>query len=283
MKKSIIVDPIVSLETNSSYCRCLENIIDDGVFDVIEIWDTLDENILSLINLYSKYVEFDVSLSPLLRKQNMDLSYKNLFSSNLISLVNSRIEKLSEIGIKNVSFSSPFFYQGVSRTIQTNKFLCSLLNICEKAEQLGVSVSFESFDISVDKKRLLGKTSEILWFFETFKQYCANLFLTWDLGHICLEDKEYLRSLKMLDIYIKRIHISNYSLDCSKWYFGDKHLPFGMLGDVQEQDIQNVIDYVKKLNDVSVAFEVSANLFLKDFDSFEKTYQYIKALYSMYF
>ena len=56
-----------------------------------------------------------------------------------------------------------------------------------------------------------------------------------------------------------------------------------MLGDVQEQDIQNVIDYVKKLNDVSVAFEVSANLFLKDFDSFEKTYQYIKALYSMYF
>ena len=67
------------------------------------------------------------------------------------------------------------------------------------------------------------------------------------------------------------------------WYFGDKHLPFDIIGKIGKEDILVIINYLKQIdNEISIAFEVAKNKrydFLLDFPS---SYNYICFLQNNY-
>lgn len=283
MKKSIIINPLLENEDPTDYHLMIEKIICDGYFDVLEIWDTLDKKVLDIFAKYSKYIEFDVSLSPLMSSNHLSLNSDiHEITEKSMQYVFNRLKLLAELGVRHISISSPNVCTNINRAEQIYNFNSVLKNICVYAKTYNISVCFEGFDISVDKKRLLGVTSELYDFFELLQNECPNLFLTWDLAHICLEGTDYLDSLNKLNKYIGRIHISNYSLDKEKWFYGDKHLPFGKFGCISNEDIQNVINYAKRLSNISVAFEVASHKKIKGIDSFKHTYSYLSALTQLY-
>ena len=121
-------------------------------------------------------------------------------------------------------------------------------------------MGFEAFDVNKDKCRLLGKTDELLKFFTKIKKEEDNFALTWDSGHFALEEENLIESLKKLKKYIRRIHISNYSLNYTQWYYGDKHLPFDSFGSMSITMIEELIKFVNtEMNNTveSVSFEVA--------------------------
>lgn len=279
LKCSIIVNPLWNTTEVVEHPLLLKRIIRDGRFPVIEIWDTLNIEVLQLLEKFSMDIEFDVSLSPLMNNQKITFPFWGVSESANASFeyIKQRIAFLSHIGIKNISISSPQFYEGVDRVQQIESCILSLGQICDFANEYGMCVCFEAFDVFEHKKRVLGYTPELLQIFDVLS--CSNLFLTWDLGHICLNHENPLDSLHTLIKHIKRVHISNYSLNSNTWFFGDMHLPFDFEGNIKSEDIVNVIDYLKSnSNNLSIAFEVAACNQIHFLKTFTDSYEYISSL-----
>lgn len=156
-----------------------------------------------------------------------------------------------------------------------------IYKVCEFAQNGDILISLEGFDVSVDKKRLLGTTPELDAFLGKLQSKVNNLSLTWDLGHICLEEKSYLPSLLKLKKYIRHVHLSNYSLDSEKWYFGDKHLPFLIEDGIKLSDLKTIITYIRDSPEISIAFEVASNRRIVECDTFLKTYKYVLQLFEI--
>lgn len=283
LKRSIVVNPLWNMTAAVEYPSLLKKIIRDGRFPIVEIWDTLNIEVLQLLERFSMSIEFDVSLSPLMNDQNIAFPFWGLSKTANASFeyIKQRISFLSRLGIKSISISSPPFYEGVDRERQIESCILSLEVICDFANEYGINVCFEAFDVFEHKKRVLGYTPELLQIFDMLS--CSNLFLTWDLGHICLNHENPLDSLNALIKHIKRVHISNYSLNMNTWFFGDMHLPFDSEGNIKSEDIVNVIDYLKSnSNNISIAFEVAACNQIHFLRTFTDTYEYISSLSSKY-
>ena len=281
IKNSIIVDPLWDTANKGEQSRLLYNIISNNFFDVVEIWDTLDNDVLSMIEKYSSKVEFDVSLSPLMNEHKYNLTSNRKNINIAINYLRHRITSLSNIGVKNISLSSPIFDLSISRQKQVENFCASLKQVCDIADKHGIQVCFEAFDVFADKKRLLGTSLEIYKLFQNIDS--NNLHLTWDLGHICLNRENYIESLELLKTYIKRVHISNFSFDKNDNIYGDKHLPFDKVGNIKCVDIKRIVDYIQKTNlDISMAFEVASNVHIKNVETSFKSYKYVCSLVKQY-
>lgn len=288
IEKSLIVNPLWNTTPAEHQIDLLNNIINDGFFSTIEIWDTSDADMLEILRNNAKHINFDVSLSILMQKQgvpNCVSSPKQ--SEKWIAYILERIQSLSQIGIKSISISSPVNNPNVDRKKQIEFFKAAITEICRSASQKSMTVCIEPFDISVDKKRILGTTLEIQDIFE--HKICDNLFLTWDLGHVCLNNEDYLTSLESLLSYTKRIHISNYNLDYNSIYFGDKHLPFNKAGMIREDDIIAIVRFLKQNNEncmlgrnITIGFEVATNELISSVYCFEETYKYVCSIIDTY-
>jgi xylose isomerase-like TIM barrel len=288
IEKSLIVNPLWTNTPAEHQIDLLNNIIDDVLFSTIEIWDTSDAYMLEVLKNNAEHINFDVSLSVLMSKQGIP----NCVSSpkqveKWTTYIIKRIQSLSQIGIKSISISSPVNDPNADRIKQIESFKEAITEVCRKASQKNMIVCIEPFDVSVDKKRILGTTLEIEDVFE--HRICDNLFLTWDLGHICLNNEDYLISLESLLSYIKRIHISNYNLDHNSIYFGDKHLPFNKIGMIRENDITAIMCFLKQKNEnhllgrnISVGIEVATNELLPSVSCFEQTYKYVCSMINTY-
>lgn len=275
MKKSIIINPL--LDSSCSFVNTIESVLRDQFFSVIEIWDTSDQDVLSFIERNYQNIEFDVSLSPLMNTTGYSLAAN---SSAALSYAKNRISLLTSIGVESISISSPHFLSSIGRIKQIDCFVEEIKEICDYAKMYNASICFELFDIAEDKKRILGKTREICDFYK--KVNCSNLFLTWDLAHVCLNHEDYLWSLGQLLEHIKRVHLSNYSLNRNVWFFGDKHIPFDIIGDIGKNDILSILAFLKRKNDISIAFEVATNSRFDFLLDFKESYRYICELENSY-
>ena len=278
---SLIVNPLWNGTPRKYYAKLLREIISDELFSIIEIWDTFDAGIIE-IQKECRHVRFDVSLSPLMAEQSVCNCVSNLENTKRwIDYSIQRIQQLYFLNIKDVTISSPVVDNNVERRKQIELFEDALTTVCKFANDYGVSVSLEPFDVFVDKKRIIGTSKEIKEIYD--RNECGNLYLTWDLGHICLNQDNYVESLNSLLQYIKRIHISNYNLDKKSIFYGDKHLPFNNKGRINSNDIITIVDCLKKSErDVSVGFEVSVNAQIELVQNFRKTYQYVSLLSNKY-
>lgn len=184
----------------------------------------------------------------------------NIDNIRVLEYVKRRVASLVTCGIKDITFSSPTVRKDISFRQSIDILVQLLLDICEYCAEFGVEVGFEAFDVTKDKCRLLGETNELFNILKTIRGVRDNFSLTWDSGHFALEGENLFDSLEKLKKYIRRIHISNYSLKSNKWYYGDKHLPFGLLGSMTIPMIKEIIGYINtEMNSTveTVSFEVA--------------------------
>lgn len=268
-------DALVNLDIASRQCP----------FGLLEIWDENTNDFERCLKRIVKYVNVDVYLSPIMQKQGLDLIGLTVEEiQQILEYVKGRVASLEKCGIKNITFSSPKVRADMSYRQSIDILVQLLLDICEYCAELGVKVGFEAFDVTKDKCRLLGRTNELLSIFQIIRCLRDNFSLTWDSGHFALEGENLLDSLTKLKKYIRRIHISNYSLKCNEWYYGDKHLPFGSLGSMKISMVEEIIKYIyAEMNDTveTVSFEIACQPQIAGYSSSDDVLHHIMQMLPM--
>lgn len=249
-------------------------------YDVLEVWDEASEKFDMCVSKLAGNLQIDVYLTSNNIFKEFSIASNDVTNRlYAINIVKKRITELSEKGVHNFTVASPYKKENTTCYQLRN----SLVEICKFALENKAIISFEAFDTGKDKCRLVGNTEQVLDLLKFMKaEGCNNFFLTWDLGHFALEEGDYYNSLKLLMPYIKRVHLSNYSTDKSKWYYGDKHLPFNEMGQITQEDIARVINFItnSKHSIESIAFEVAPHRELSICETPIMTYKYLNSLLS---
>lgn len=117
--------------------------------------------------------------------------------------------------------------QATEALIDSLKQLCNYAQ--EKAEDRMLSISLENFDRNVDKKQLIGPTTEAAQVAETVWSECSNFGLTVDLSHLpLLQERIDEAALSAVD-HLIHVHIGNCVIgDSSDPAYGDSHPRFGL-------------------------------------------------------
>lgn len=282
---------IPSLITNhiwSSLSDALNNLdIASGQcpFGLLEIWDENTDDFECYLKSTLDYIDVDVYLSPIMQKQSLNLiALTSKEFQQVLDYVKGRVIRLVKCGVKNITFSSPPTRRNVSYSQSIQILVEFLLEVCRYCAEFGVNVGFEAFDVTKDKCRLLGKTNELLAVLHMLKSERNNFSLIWDSGHFALEGENLFYSLEKLKQYIRRIHISNYSLHKNEWYYGDKHLPFGSYGSMDISMVEEIIKYINtNMNDTveTVSFEVACHPQIAAYSLPDKVMQHIICMLPM--
>lgn len=269
---SSLSDTLANVDIASTQCP----------FGLLEIWDENTEDFEHCLKKVLSNINVDVYISPIMQKQGLELigsSTKEI--QEALDYVKGRIRSLVKCGVNNITFSSPQIRKDVSYSQSIIILVESLLDVCEYCSEFDVNVGFEAFDVTKDKCRLLGKTNELIDVCQTIKCMRSNFSLTWDSGHFALEGEDLLNSLARLKKYIRRVHISNYSLHHNQWYYGDKHLPFGLLGSMSISMVKEIIEFINTEMDnkvETVSFEVAYHPQIIEYSSPNKTLNHIMTL-----
>ncbi|MBC7811079.1 MAG: sugar phosphate isomerase/epimerase, partial [Burkholderiales bacterium] len=137
------------------------------------------------------------------------------------------------------------------REAATARLIEDLQELCDYAAAHSRSqllhITFENFDRDIEKKRLIGPTSETVAMADAIGR--SNFGLTIDLSHLPLLGETSADALRTAAPHLIHAHIGNCIIDHpeSKFY-GDFHPRFGHpLG---RSDLPEVIDYMRQLNAV---------------------------------
>jgi sugar phosphate isomerase/epimerase len=129
----------------------------------------------------------------------------------------------------------------------------SLRQLCRYAQvnstDYTLMVSLENSDRDVDRKALLGPTTETVEVAREVHRDFKNFGILLDQGHFPLMKEDPRESLHMCKDLLTHVHIGNcYSRDSSKPYFGDKHLPFGFPdSDVGVEELKTFLRILKDI------------------------------------
>jgi len=257
VNRSIILNPIFHEELNTF---CL-SVLDERYFSVAEIWDIENLTIWKQLDNFIPSMTIDVSLSPLMTENGLSIIGADE-SARLRSLnhIFQRIDFLTTIGITDISISSPKDVIESFRPQAIEQLTTGLIEVCNYAIQKGIQVSFEPFDRDFHKHRLIGTTEEFVKLAKDVRNQCPNFYLIWDSAHVFLQENVLLESMEKSTDYIKRIHFANVCTDKKHPYFGDCHIPFREIGNIEIKDILPLYEITRnKSNIESVAFEVAVN------------------------
>ena len=114
-------------------------------------------------------------------------------------------------------------------------FVESLCEVCQYASVNAGShnmiISLENLDRNIDKKFLIGPTSEAVEVIQSVRRDFPNIGLTLDLAHLPLLSESPEAAVTTAKEYLVHVHLGNCVLkDKNHARFGDTHPPFGVEG-----------------------------------------------------
>ncbi len=115
----------------------------------------------------------------------------------------------------------------------TEVFIDSIEQICAYARAQGkdyeLMISLETGDRHFHRKYLFGPTDEAVALALRVRENHRNFGILLDQGHLPLLEEDPHKALKIAGDFLTHIHLGNsYKKDPAAFYFGDKHLPFGV-------------------------------------------------------
>lgn len=94
----------------------------------------------------------------------------------------------------------------------------------------GLRVMLEPLDRTAHKFGLIGPTREAIDAILAARKLGAAVFMSWDSGHVQLNEEELLPSLRMAAPVTRHLHLSNPVIARESPLFGDHHYPVGVIG-----------------------------------------------------
>ncbi len=231
----------------------LEQIAADEFFTAVEIRRPLNAALAKDIDalLRGAYLEVGVGVQPVLLLNKLNL--------------NALEEGERQRAVQEVRQSVDFAYQvgaricavltgpdpGVDRRTQALEQLRrSLVDLCRYASQRATDyelwISLETFDREVDKKCLLGPSTESAEFATRVKESVSNFGLLVDLSHLPLLNEDVTEALTATADHLIHVHAGNCVMrDSGDPVYGDQHPPFGI--PQGENGVEELREFIESL------------------------------------
>ncbi len=157
-----------------------------------------------------------------------------------------QIKAAESIGAAGYVFNSGKKSQGETKAEALKNFSDFCIWFCKKLSKTKIMAMIEPFDTSVDKKFLLGPTSECAHFVNS--SGIENLGIELDFAHVPLLGESFYEAVKNTHKHLKRVHLGNCILkDRSCRWYGDKHPPIGMEnGEIDTQQLAEILTQLLK-------------------------------------
>ncbi|HEY0828550.1 MAG TPA: sugar phosphate isomerase/epimerase family protein [Bacilli bacterium] len=238
----------------------VHKICSDPYFDVIEISWIHDQAVRSQVKnmLETSGIHVTYCAHPWLLTQKLDLnSEDSAHREAAIKVVKEAIEDAAEYGVKCVALLSGAYTGMSDRAAAINRLADSLQQICQYANQYNIEIVLEIFDQEIDKKRLIGKTTDAVELAEKVCSICDNFGLMVDLSHLPLLGETAEQALLPVQSYLKHVHLGNcYIGDRDNPAWGDVHPRFGYPG--SENDVEQIVDFLQVLFEIGYLQEDDA-------------------------
>lgn len=253
-----VVHPLVYFECRAGggpIMETLTTIVNDEVFGAVEIAPIKDPEVRRQARDLLASAQMQVVYLPILPIIVEDLKVASADHDERAA-VRSRMKSLLD---EALVFDSPLAMltgprdPGESgRTAATERLVEELQELCDyaaaKSDKRLLHITFEHFDRDIEKKRLIGPTSEAVALVEAVDR--ANFGLTVDLSHLPLLGESAADALRLAAPHAIHMHIGNCVIDhADSPVYGDFHPRFGHpLG---RNDLPEVIDYLQQLDTIN--------------------------------
>ena len=253
-----IIHPLIFLECRGGEGPILETlptIINDTVFGAIEIAPPKNPEIrqkakalLAQSALQIVYLPILPVLLEKLEPGSADPDQRKRAIDRLKTLIDEAID----FGSVMAMVQGPLDPGEAQREATTERLIADLQELCDYAAAQSrkrlLFITFENFDRDVEKKRLIGPTTEAVAMAEAVGR--RNFGLTIDLSHLPLLHETAEHALKTAAPHLIHAHIGNCVIDHpDSALYGDFHPRFGHpLG---RNDLPEVVDYLHQLDAVN--------------------------------
>ena len=231
--------------------RTLESILADDFFDVVEVTTINDEStrqkireMLVTSKVIVAYGSQPVQLGNKLNLNSFDDEERGYAVERCLTCVDEAVE----IGAVGVAFLSGLHPGNDKRVEATDLLVDSFNKICShaKSQDNNLKVVLETFDFDIDKKALIGPTSEAVIFSGRVRQCHDNFGLMLDLSHLPLQRESIEDALSIAREHIVHAHMGNCVVrDVNHPAYGDQHPRFGIEGG--ENDVEELAKYIRML------------------------------------
>lgn len=234
-------DPVYHIRTLTEFIHSY----DIETFDcILPFGDEHRKKLIPLLKNCGKEIVFNNHIS-LLKKLN--LSASSYVDYEMLKIIfEDQIKTAKNIGALGYVFNSGKNVKGKYKREALKKFRDFCSWFCQKLSKYNIMAMIEPFDYSVDKKFLIGPTSECADFVRSL--HIENLGIELDFAHVPLLGESFYDAVKNTSQYLKRVHLGNCVLKnfSSKWY-GDKHPPIGIKdGEIDIKEIAEILSLLLK-------------------------------------
>lgn len=247
---------------------------------VANVFDPVSKKEDTIMNLYQRIADlnfyksletriiFDhdirASFANLSIQQNWDITYwltsnlnekKYSLGNTVSSLRNQAIDytkELIDLGIEGnahyIGICSGKHVAAFDEEYQA--FLETTKTLLRHISNTRVKLLLEPLDMRADKKFIIGDLNLVSKFYCDLKNdgYATDkVILCIDTAHIALNQDSIYTYMDQLSQYSNRIHFANAHLSLNDTLYGDKHLPFGQGGFLNELEVINLFNHTNKL------------------------------------
>ncbi len=261
-----------------------------NIFDPLSHNEETALRTLEKISLMNKYVSIETRpfKDPILRQEFRELAKKSNWSLTfwLTSDMNKNKANLSSVDektrVKSLNITKDLIdiaveggaeYIGLGAgsiskdiSVSFNQFYESLIELLTYMEKYPETyLMIEPLDMYVDKKSTIGDLNTTQNLFKRLEKNGLDdkVYLCIDTAHFILNDDDIFETLSLLGKYSNRLHFANAIIDSNNSNFGDKHLPFGGDGVLDENLAKKIIKFSSniefKTKDIYVTAEVRCN------------------------
>jgi sugar phosphate isomerase/epimerase len=214
--------------------KTVAQVAEDEFFDAIEIaWiadageRTRVRQVLEASQLQAGFCAHPTILSQRLSLNDLNRSRR----THAIQKMKELIDQASELGAKRFVFlSGPDPGQDL-RSAALDTLIDSVFEMCAHAQPLGIGLTLETFDRSVDKRSLIGPVHDAAHVAQAVREKYPSFGLLYDLSHMPLLD-ETPADLAVIADYLVQAHVGNCVKEPGHSCHGDRHPYFGVRGGV---------------------------------------------------
>ena len=228
-----------------------ETLAADGFFQVLEVTRVNDDNERAALRRLAEAAHLGLGFGaqPIILANQLDLSAAGAAErAAAVAQVKQGVDQGNELGAKLAAVmdgagSAP---APGDEYAAAERLADSLKQICGHAAKLGMWISFEQFDRTIDKKSLLGPIELCVRVSEMVRAETPNFGLCLDLSHLPLLNETPEHTIAAAKDHLIHAHMGNCVIrDRSHPQYGDQHPVFG--DPAGENDVPELVRYLKAL------------------------------------
>lgn len=225
-------------------------IAEDPFFNAIEVTGIQDaevrRQVREVLTVAGMKVAYGAQPIVLGQKLNLNSPDEDERYTALRELRN-RVDEAHELGAETLALLSGPDPGESERDHQTHILASSLQTLCDYAFSLGMGITLETFDRTIDKRSLIGPSEDAVKLAELVNRNNFGLLL--DLSHIPLQFESCYKALHTAQDYLVHAHMGNCVLSNRNHpAYGDQHPYFGI--EDGENGVAELADFLKVLMDI---------------------------------